>query len=102
MYEQNGRCGYVLKPRVMWDQSHMMHQRFNPWEKEFDGLHSANLTLTVISGQHVCQGNYAVSPMVEVEIIGIPIDCNKYKTKIIQRNALNPIWNDTFQFKASA
>ncbi|OTF70887.1 hypothetical protein BLA29_004521, partial [Euroglyphus maynei] len=46
MYEQNGGCGYVLKSRVMRDKSHMMYGRFNPWDKEFDGLHTINLTIT--------------------------------------------------------
>nr|CAD7406530.1 unnamed protein product [Timema poppensis] len=99
MFEQNGRCGYVLKPRVMWDRTHMMYRRFNPWDKEFDGLHSSHLILGVISGQYVCQSNMASSTYVEVEVVGIPVDCNKQKTKVIQRNALNPIWNDTFFFQ---
>ena len=99
MFEQNGRCGYVLKPSVMWDRGHMMYRRFNPWDKEFDGLHSSHLILNVLSGQYVCQSNLTASTYVEVEVVGIPVDCNKQKTKVIQRNALNPIWNDTFFFQ---
>lgn len=99
MFEQNGRCGYVLKPSVMWDRGHMMYRRFNPWDKEFDGLHSSHLILNVLSGQYVCQNNLTASTYVEVEVVGIPVDCNKQKTKVIQRNALNPIWNDTFFFQ---
>ncbi|KAJ9590133.1 hypothetical protein L9F63_016745 [Diploptera punctata] len=99
MFEQNGRCGYVLKPSVMWDRSHMMYRRFNPWDKEFDGLHSSHLILNVVSGQYVCQNNLTASTYVEVEVVGIPVDCNKQKTKVIQRNALNPIWNDSFFFQ---
>lgn len=26
MFEQNGQCGYVRKPSVMWDKSHMMYR----------------------------------------------------------------------------
>lgn len=26
MYEQNGQCGYVRKPSVMWDKEHMMYR----------------------------------------------------------------------------
>lgn len=48
MFEQNGRCGYVLKPSVMWDKSHVMYNHFNPWDKEFEGLHATIFTL------HVC------------------------------------------------
>lgn len=99
MFEQNGRCGYVLKPSVMKDRTHMMHRRFNPWDKEFDGLHSSQMILNVISGQYVCQSNLNASVFVEVELIGIQADCSKQKTKVVQRNALNPIWNEAFYFQ---
>jgi phosphatidylinositol phospholipase C epsilon len=99
MFEQNGRCGYVRKPSVMWDRGHMMYRRFNPWDKEFDGLHSVHLVLTVVSGQYVSQTNFGASVYVEVELLGIPVDCAKQKTKTIQRNAINPIWNDAFFFQ---
>ncbi|XP_076673578.1 1-phosphatidylinositol 4,5-bisphosphate phosphodiesterase epsilon-1 isoform X1 [Andrena cerasifolii] len=99
MFEQNGQCGYVSKPSVMWDKGHMMYRRFNPWDKEFDGLHSAHLTLSVVSGQYVSPSNFVASTYVEVELVGIPIDCAKHKTKVIQNNALNPIWNEKFCFQ---
>ncbi|XP_071630783.1 LOW QUALITY PROTEIN: 1-phosphatidylinositol 4,5-bisphosphate phosphodiesterase epsilon-1-like [Temnothorax longispinosus] len=99
MFEQNGQCGYVRKPSVMWDKGHMMYRRFNPWEKEFDGLHSAHLSLTITSGQYVSVTNFVASTYVEVELVGIPIDCAKHKTKVIQNNALNPIWNEKFCFQ---
>jgi phosphatidylinositol phospholipase C epsilon len=50
MFEQNARCGYVLKPAVMWDRSHVMYNHFNPWDKEFDGLHATIFTLHVSPG----------------------------------------------------
>ncbi|XP_066603951.1 1-phosphatidylinositol 4,5-bisphosphate phosphodiesterase epsilon-1-like isoform X2 [Prorops nasuta] len=99
MFEQNGQCGYVRKPSVMWDKGHMMYRRFNPWDKEFDGLHSAHLTLSVVSGQYVSPTNFLASTYVEIELVGIPIDCAKHKTKIIQSNSLNPIWNEKFCFQ---
>ncbi|XP_052770885.1 1-phosphatidylinositol 4,5-bisphosphate phosphodiesterase epsilon-1-like [Mya arenaria] len=95
MFEQNGQSGYVLKPAVTWDKSHVMYNHFNPLDKEFDGLHTLVLILHVISGQYVCP-NYSASTQVEVEVIGIPADCAKYKTRVIPRNSLNPIWNDVF------
>ncbi|KAK3593089.1 hypothetical protein CHS0354_038127 [Potamilus streckersoni] len=98
IFEQNGRSGYVLKPAVMWDKSHVMYNHFNPWDKEFDGLHATILTLHLISGQYV-SSNYTASVQVEVEIIGIPVDCAKHKAKVISRNSLNPIWNDVFTFQ---
>lgn len=59
MFEQNGGCGYVLKSRVMRDKYHMMYGRFNPWDKEFDGLHTINLTITVSVYIHIQETNYA-------------------------------------------
>lgn len=56
--------------------------------------------LQVISGQYVCS-NYTASTQVEVEIIGISVDCAKHKTKVIPRNSLNPIWNDVFTFQVT-
>ncbi|XP_051171647.1 1-phosphatidylinositol 4,5-bisphosphate phosphodiesterase epsilon-1-like isoform X1 [Leptopilina boulardi] len=99
MFEQNGQCGYVRKPSVMWDKDHMMYRRFNPWDKEFDGLHSVHLTLSIISGQYVSPANLVTSTYVEIELVGIQIDCAKHKTKVIQTNALNPIWNEKFCFQ---
>lgn len=47
IFEQTAHSGYVLKPRVMWDQHHVMYNRFNPWEKDYDGLQSTTLTINV-------------------------------------------------------
>ncbi|XP_046688497.1 uncharacterized protein LOC124374291 isoform X3 [Homalodisca vitripennis] len=102
MFEQNGRCGYVPKPPVMRDRAHMMYRRFNPWEKEFDGLHSSHLILNLISGQYCCPIAPTTPPapiVVEVELVGIPVDCSKQRTKNPTRNYVNPVFNETFFFK---
>jgi hypothetical protein len=31
------------------------------------------------------------------QVIGIPRDCCKFKTKMSSRNSLNPIWEETFE-----
>lgn len=99
MFEENGCCGFVCKPEVLWDNSHLMYRRFNPMDKEFDGLHSSQIVINIVSGQYVHQGNFFASTYVEVEMLGIPVDCSKKKTRTIKKNSLNPIWNDTFFFK---
>lgn len=38
------------------------------------------------------------STFIEIELIGIPCDCTKEKTKTFSKNALNPIWNEEFVF----
>ena len=94
-----GTPGYVLKPQVMWSPSHILHQRFQPSSKTQEGLHATQISLSVVSGQYVCKENYGASPLVEIEIVGIPRDCCKYKTKMVSRNALNPIWEETFEIE---
>ena len=95
LFEQTGRYGYVLKPALMWDRSHVMYHRFDPWDKEFDGLHVLHVHLTLISGQYLCPGNPTGSPLMDVEIVGIPVDCIKHKSKMVQRNGLNPVFQVT-------
>ncbi|XP_063632308.1 1-phosphatidylinositol 4,5-bisphosphate phosphodiesterase epsilon-1-like [Cydia splendana] len=100
MFESNGSVGYVRKPAVMWDPGHIAYRRFNPMEKEFDGIHAAHLTLSVISGQYVAENVYSFyNAFVEVEVLGVPADCRKLRTRAARRNALNPVWHDTFNFK---
>ncbi|KOB71883.1 Phosphoinositide phospholipase C [Operophtera brumata] len=60
-------------------------------DKEFDGIHASHLTLAVISGQYVAENVYSFyNAFVEVEILGVPADCRKIRTKVARRNALNP------------
>jgi phosphatidylinositol phospholipase C epsilon len=47
MFEQTGRSGYVVKPRVMWDKKHPMYGKFNPWEKDYEDLQATTLTVHV-------------------------------------------------------
>lgn len=101
MFEENGNVGYVCKPDVMWNSKHLMYRRFNPLEKEFDGLHTAQIVINIVSGQYVNIQKPTCSCYVEVEIIGIPVDCSKKKTKTVKKNAFNPIWNETFRFKVN-
>lgn len=49
LFEQNFNCGYVRKPDVMIDRNHVMFGRFNPWDKEFDGLYQLDLTIKVMT-----------------------------------------------------
>jgi phosphatidylinositol phospholipase C epsilon len=101
MFETTNNYGYVCKPSIMWNRSHLMYRRFNPLEKEFDGLHTTQIVINVVSGQYLNQNNLLSSPYIEIEIIGIPGDCCKRKTKAIMRNAFNPIWNETFYFRVN-
>lgn len=101
MFEQTNNHGYVCKPSIMWNRSHLMYRRFNPLEKEFDGLHTTQIVINIVSGQYLNQNNLLCSPYIEIEIIGIPGDCCKRKSKAIMRNGFNPIWNETFYFRVN-
>jgi phosphatidylinositol phospholipase C epsilon len=41
------------------------------------------------------------SVYIEVELLGIPIDCMSRKTKPSVKNSLNPIWQETFVFQVN-
>ncbi|XP_078588305.1 1-phosphatidylinositol 4,5-bisphosphate phosphodiesterase epsilon-1-like isoform X2 [Branchiostoma floridae x Branchiostoma japonicum] len=101
MFQQNGGCGFVLKPRVMWDPAHPSYRRFCPMDKDRCGMQPQNLEITVLSGQYVCPSSLQGSPMVEVEVIGVPADCVKHRTKTVHRNAVNPIWAETLKFQVT-
>ncbi|KAL3981937.1 Phosphatidylinositol-specific phospholipase C X domain family protein [Acanthocheilonema viteae] len=99
MFEQTGNCGYTLKPRILWDDSHPHYNRFNPLCKDTTSISALLYTVTIISGQHVCPNQNGASTYVEVEIIGIPADCAKEKSKTVCRNSVNSIWNHTATFR---
>ncbi|XP_072523775.1 1-phosphatidylinositol 4,5-bisphosphate phosphodiesterase epsilon-1 isoform X2 [Salminus brasiliensis] len=97
-FEANGHCGYVLKPPVLWDRSCPLYQQFSPMDRELEHMTPTVYTLTVVSGQNVCQGNSSGSSCVEIEVLGLPVDTCHFRTKPIHRNTLNPIWNENFSF----
>ncbi|VDP13668.1 unnamed protein product [Soboliphyme baturini] len=99
MFEQNGNCGYVLKPRVMWDESCPLYGQYNPWDFETKVTRNLQLIVTVVSGQFLSLSPSDGSPYVDVETIGIPCDCFKERTKTVQKNTLNPVWNQSFLFE---
>ncbi|KAK6033702.1 Phosphatidylinositol-specific phospholipase C, X domain protein, partial [Ostertagia ostertagi] len=99
MFEQSGCCGFQQKPRVLWDATHPLHGRFNPLSKDAVNSSAIILSLTVISGQHVYPGFHYASLYVEIEVIGIPCDCVKERTKVVQRNSVNPLWAHTTELR---
>ncbi|XP_076141340.1 1-phosphatidylinositol 4,5-bisphosphate phosphodiesterase epsilon-1-like [Alosa pseudoharengus] len=98
LFESGGSCGYVLKPVVLWDKNCPLYHHFSPLDRDLEGLCPAQFTLTIISGQNVCPGNTAASPCVEVDVLGMPADAAHFRTKAAHRNALNPMWGQSFQF----
>ena len=112
-FNQNGGCGYVLKPEYLTTPnpgysptcipSHVSHI---PSPKV--------ILLTVICGQHIPRrkgGKFIAAvgsanvaePYVRARIIGHPAEKDeKYLTQVVRKNGFNPFWNETFRFFVKA
>ncbi|RVE73315.1 hypothetical protein OJAV_G00046740 [Oryzias javanicus] len=97
----NGNCGYILKPKRMCKAA------FNPMlEDRIPGQKKTQLVLKIISGQQLPKPKDSmfgdrgeiIDPFVEVEIIGLPVDCSKQQTKVVDDNGFNPLWEETLVF----
>uniref|UniRef100_A0A672P840 Phosphoinositide phospholipase C n=1 Tax=Sinocyclocheilus grahami TaxID=75366 RepID=A0A672P840_SINGR len=97
----NGNCGYILKPSCMCEGS------FNPVaEDPLPGRLKKQLVLKIISGQQLPKPKDSmlgdrgeiIDPFVEVEIIGLPVDCGKEQTRVVDDNGFNPMWEETLIF----
>ncbi|XP_041061150.1 1-phosphatidylinositol 4,5-bisphosphate phosphodiesterase eta-1 [Carcharodon carcharias] len=101
LFTLNGNCGYVLKPQSMCQDV------FNPFSEDpLHGHPKKQLTLKIISGQQLPKPPHSmlgdrgeiIDPFVEVEIIGLPIDCSKEQTRVVDDNGFNPVWEETVTF----
>ncbi|XP_043220977.1 1-phosphatidylinositol 4,5-bisphosphate phosphodiesterase classes I and II-like isoform X2 [Amphibalanus amphitrite] len=97
IFEYNNRSGYLLKPDIM----RRPDRRFDPFaESTVDGIIAGTVSVKVISGQFLSEKR--VNVWVEVDMYGLPADTvrRRFKTRVIQNNAINPVWDDeTFVFK---
>ncbi|XP_043952729.1 1-phosphatidylinositol 4,5-bisphosphate phosphodiesterase eta-2a isoform X2 [Gambusia affinis] len=100
-FYSNGNCGYILKPACMCVGA------FNPnLEDPLPGRKKKQLVLKIISGQQLPKPKDSmlgdrgeiIDPFVEVEIIGLPVDCCKEQTRVVDDNGFNPMWEETLVF----
>ncbi|XP_058408676.1 1-phosphatidylinositol 4,5-bisphosphate phosphodiesterase eta-2 [Diceros bicornis minor] len=100
-FSANGSCGYVLKPQCMCQAV------FNPnSEDPLPGQLRKQLVLRIISGQQLPKPRDSmlgdrgeiIDPFVEVEVIGLPVDCSKEQTRVVDDNGFNPMWEETLVF----
>ncbi|KAK2898108.1 hypothetical protein Q8A73_014488 [Channa argus] len=100
-FYSNGNCGYVLKPACMCEGA------FNPnLEDPLQGQMKKQLVVKIISGQQLPKPKDSmlgdrgeiIDPFVEVEIIGLPVDCFKEQTRVVDDNGFNPMWEETLVF----
>ncbi|KAG0265086.1 Phospholipase C [Mortierella polycephala] len=102
MFTMNGRCGYVLKPESL---------RLRPGEvcnhdkaPSFMKSHPLDVTLEIISAQQLPRPNETTSgdvvdPVCEIELLIPGQSTIKYKTRHINDNGFNPVWQESFNFK---
>eukprot|EP01065_Artemidia_motanka_P012594 TRINITY_DN16943_c0_g1_i1.p1 TRINITY_DN16943_c0_g1~~TRINITY_DN16943_c0_g1_i1.p1 ORF type:complete len:852 (+),score=257.87 TRINITY_DN16943_c0_g1_i1:92-2557(+) len=95
-FEQNGRCGYVLKP----------HQLRCP-NVEPRYTQEMELTVRVMSGSQIPKPNLQgrgeiIDPYVALWLNGVPEDTvgggDKWRTDAIINNGFNPVWNEKNEF----
>ncbi|XP_056278301.1 1-phosphatidylinositol 4,5-bisphosphate phosphodiesterase eta-2a isoform X1 [Pseudoliparis swirei] len=100
-FYNNGNCGYILKPACMCEGA------FNPsLEDPRPGQMKKQLVLKIISGQQLPKPKDSmlgdrgeiIDPFVEVEVIGLPVDCCKEQTRVVDDNGFNPMWEETLVF----
>ncbi|XP_074499229.1 1-phosphatidylinositol 4,5-bisphosphate phosphodiesterase eta-2a isoform X1 [Sebastes fasciatus] len=100
-FYSNGNCGYNLKPACMCEGA------FNPnLEDPLPGQMKKQLVLKIISGQQLPKPKDSmlgdrgeiIDPFVEVEIIGLAVDCCKEQTRVVDDNGFNPMWEETLVF----
>ncbi|XP_076023335.1 1-phosphatidylinositol 4,5-bisphosphate phosphodiesterase eta-2a [Genypterus blacodes] len=100
-FYSNGNCGYILKPACMCEGT------FNPnMEDLLPEQMKKQLVLKIISGQQLPKPKDSmlgdrgeiIDPFVEVEIIGLPVDCCKEQTRVVDDNGFNPMWEETLVF----
>ncbi|KAL4002151.1 Phosphatidylinositol-specific phospholipase C X domain family protein [Acanthocheilonema viteae] len=93
LFRINGNCGYVLKPPILIRGLGVLMRNENEDSDNFK----------VISGEYLpkpfSKDGEIIDPYVIVEIFDIPADCNKFQTKVINKNGFHPVWNDRFKFE---
>ncbi|CAF0885382.1 unnamed protein product [Adineta ricciae] len=96
----NGGCGYILKPDYL---RHAEDTEFDPWDIGMNFDHSQTVTITIISGQFLPRSNLKSSdipdPFVRLSTHGMRCDEHVVKTRPIDNNGFDPIWNEQFRFR---
>uniref|UniRef100_A0A671X474 Phosphoinositide phospholipase C n=1 Tax=Sparus aurata TaxID=8175 RepID=A0A671X474_SPAAU len=94
-FQDNGGCGYVLKPAVLRSGQ----RSFDPTCSQH-GLRPTHLLLKVISGSNlpVPRSGKALDPFVRVELQGIPSDSCRKNTHTVKNNSLSPHWDADMNF----
>ncbi|XP_047453187.1 1-phosphatidylinositol 4,5-bisphosphate phosphodiesterase zeta-1-like [Mugil cephalus] len=97
-FQDNGGCGYVLKPAVLLSSQ----TSFDPGSSQH-GFKPTHLLLKVISGSNlpVPRSGKTLDPFVRVEIHGISPDSRRKSTHTVRNNSLSPHWDTDMNFNIS-
>ncbi|KAJ8002601.1 hypothetical protein DPEC_G00160590 [Dallia pectoralis] len=97
-FQDNGRCGYVLKPNFL----RMDVCGFNPNSCRHN-LRPCHLLLKVVSGSNLpaSRSGKALDPFIRLEVVGVHSDCTSQDTDTVKRNSLNPHWDTAMNFLIS-
>jgi len=93
-FRDNGRSGYVLKPPYLLGQPSAVK-----------ASHPKVLSVHVLSGSQIprpsgtAHSMDVVDPLVSVTISGAEVDCREQRTKTVNDNGFNPVWNEILTFK---
>lgn len=88
---QNGGCGFVLRPEFMFRDGYVPNDA-----SKLTHVEPIHLAVRVIAARWLQRKSARglVTPFVEVEICGTDYDNAKVRTKNINDNGFNPIWNE--------
>ncbi|XP_063301098.1 1-phosphatidylinositol 4,5-bisphosphate phosphodiesterase zeta-1 [Pelobates fuscus] len=96
-FNDNGGCGYILKPEFLRNPKLM----FNTYNLP-RSIKPITLSIKIISGFLLPPCSLSVSntadSLVSVEIFGVPADQSKKQTQVTKNNAFNPRWNQPLTF----
>ncbi|CAD5230392.1 unnamed protein product [Bursaphelenchus xylophilus] len=98
LFTVNGMCGYYLKPEIL-------RLGLNPIEVGRTTEKWMRMRIKVISGQYLPNADPSddiIDPYVCLQVIGIPADTNKCRTKALRDNGFNPVWNEEFSFQITS
>ncbi|XP_064476737.1 inactive phospholipase C-like protein 1 isoform X2 [Ornithodoros turicata] len=104
-FQQNGGCGYILKPSCLRQPWAV----FNAYRREtFADNEPLYLRVKIISGQQLplprgaSSKATAIDPYVTVQVFGIPTDCAEARTKTVSNEGHSPIFDESFEFTMAA
>lgn len=94
-FRDNGGSGYILKPPYLLGQT-----LGRPTRPKI-------LTIHILSGSQIPRplgvghSMDIVDPLVSINISGVEADCQEEKTRSVNDNGFNPVWNEIFTFRVN-